>query len=133
MRTITENFLYRLVAQAEEAEIQGLTKIAESLTDQVEKHGLHVRADDAFYSYNEDDFKKEINSQFWDSIVRIADFYGVKKFDALEVQGLIEQASENLITDLCKKVGVFHGIGAYEESVPGEKVERVAIEVEEGL
>lgn len=131
MRTITENLLHRLAAQAQEAEVQGLSKVAESLTDQVEKHGSHVRSDEAFYSYNESDFRKDVNSKLWDIIVRAADFYGVRKFDAQEIQGLIENASQELVADFCHKVGVNHGVGAYEDKVPGETLDKSAIEVDE--
>lgn len=132
MRTITENLLHRLAAQAQEAELQGFSKVAESLTEQVEKHGSEVREDDAFYSYSQNDFKKDVNSKLWDTIIRIADFYGIKRFEAEEVQELIEKVSEDLITDFCNKVGIAHQVGAYEEKVPGENFGQVTIEVDEG-
>lgn len=132
MRTITENLLLRLAAQAQEAELQGFSKVAESLTDQVEKYGSQVRADDAFYSYSQDEFKKDINNKLWDTIVRIADFYGISRFEAQGIQDLIEKVSDDMITDICNKSGVSHQVGAYEEKVPGENFERAIIEVDEG-
>lgn len=131
MRTITENLFHRLVAQAKEAEVQGFSKVAESLTNQVEKHAGSVRDDSAFYSYNEADFKKEVTSRFWDVIVRAADFYGVRRFDANEVEELIEKTAQEMIHSFCIHSGVTHGVGAYEDRVPGETLEKSSIEVDE--
>lgn len=131
MRTITENLFHRLAAQAQEAEVQGLSKVAQGLTDQMEKHSSLLRHDDDFYKYSEKEFKSDLNSQFWGVIVRMADFYGVRKFDAAEFQNIIEIASESLLEDFKNLTKVSHGVGAYEEAVLGEVVEKVDIEVEE--
>lgn len=131
MRTITENLFHRLAAQAQEAELQGLTKIAELLTTQLENHSSSVRSDDALYSYNENNFRDDVNTQMWNAIIRAADFYGVKRFNAQEVQELIEKTSQELIHSFCIHSGVIHGVGAYEERVPGEMLESTSIEVAE--
>lgn len=131
MRTITENLFHRLTAQAQEAELQGFANIAESLTNQLEKHGLSVRADDEFYSYNKNDFEKDVITHVWGAIVRVADFYGIKRFDAQEIQELVEKTSQDLISSFCVKSGITHGVGYYEEQVPGEIMEKSFIEVDE--
>lgn len=132
MRTITENLFHRLAAQAQEAEIQGLTKVAEGLTDQIEKHSSLLRHDDTFYKYNEKEFRHDLNSQFWGLIIRMADYYGIKNFDAAEVQNIIANASENILQDFRNVTKVTHGVGLYETPVPGEILEKADIEVEEG-
>lgn len=132
MRTITENLFHRLLAQAQEAELQGFSKVAEGLTEQVEYHSQSVRKDDSFYSYSEEEFRKDLNSQFWNIIIRAADFYGVKRFNAVTVQDLIEKTAEGLVTDFCNTVDINHGVGAYEEKVPGELRGKIDIEVAEG-
>ena len=131
MRTIKENLMYRLATQASEAELQGLTKVAEALTDQIEKHGNHVRANGDFYSYPDEEFKKDIVSQFWGAIIRIADFYDIRRFDAAEVQSLIDKMAQEMITELCVRAGIKHGVGAYEPPVSGEELQHVGIEVDE--
>lgn len=131
MRTITENLFNRLLAQAQEAELQGLSKIAEGLTNQIEKNSHLVRKDDSFYLYNEEEFRNDLNSQFWNIIVRAADFYGVRKFDAVVTQELIDKTAQILVEDFCNIVGINHGVGAYEENVPGELTGRVDIEITE--
>lgn len=132
MRTITEDLFHRLIAQAQEAELQGFDKVAEGLTSQLEKYGSSIRSKDAFYSYNGSDFTRDVNSCLWNAIIRIADFYGITRFDALEIQDLIEKSAENLRQELCTKAGISHGIGAHEDSVLGEKLEKTDIEVVEG-
>lgn len=131
MRTITENLFHRLAAQAQEAEIQGLTKVAEGLTEQIDKHSSLLRRDDSFYRYNEKEFKQDLNSQFWGLIIRMADYYGIKNFDAAEVQAIIVNASENMLHDFRNVTKVAHGVGVYESPVPGEFLEKADIEVEE--
>jgi hypothetical protein len=131
MRTITENLFNRLLAQAQEAELQGLSKIAEGLTDQIEKNSHLVRKDDSFYLYNEEEFRNDLNSQLWNIIIRAADFYGVGKFDAVVTQELIDKTAQILVEDFCNTVGINHGVGAYEENVPGELIGRVDIEITE--
>lgn len=130
MRTITENLFQRLLAQAEEAELQGLTKIAESLTNQIELHSSLVRSDNDFYSYNEEEFRNDLNTQMWSAVIRIADFYGIRGFDASILQDIIEKTADNLVVDLCGGAGINHGVGLHEDMVPGERIEH--IEVTEG-
>lgn len=130
MRTVKKTFLNRLAVQAKEAEIQGLDKVAESLTSQIVKNSEHVRDADTFYVYSEKDVKSDIQDKFWDVIVRIADYYDAN-IDAKEMQAVIDRYSEDMLNEVKTKLGMSHGIGAYEASVPGEVSERVTIELEE--
>lgn len=127
MRTITENLLNRLIVQAEEAEVRGLSKLAGNLTEQI--NSSSIRKDDANYSYSENEFRKDINDQLWSSIVRTADFYGIKRFDAYEMNQLVEKTAEDFVKSIRLHAGITHGVGAYEPSIPGE--EKASIEVEE--
>ena len=128
MRTITENLLSRLAAQATEAEVQGLVKVAEHLTNQLEKNP--VRDNDVFYSYANNEFKKDIEVSLWDAIVRIADFHNTT-FDATEMQGVVEKVAEDLVSEVRVKLGVVHGIGSHEPTVCGEVKQHTSIEVDE--
>lgn len=129
MRTIKENLFTRLATQASEAELQGLTKVAESLTDQLEKQSTNVRPDDAAYSYAREDFVKDVYSQLWGAILRMADFYDIRRLDAAEVQNIIEKQAQEMIDEVRALTGIKHGVGAWEEPVPGE--EKASIEIEE--
>ena len=131
MRTIKENLLRRLGMQAKEAELQGMEKIADALTYQIEKHANFTRHDDAFYVYSEDQFRSDVTNQLWSIILRAADFYGVRRLDASDLQTVVEKSAEDIIQSFRTKTGVHHGVGAYEERVPGEEDMKVSIELDE--
>ncbi len=127
MRTIKNNLLQRLAAQAEEAEIQGLTKIATALTDKISKAA--VRSDDDFYLYANSDFQTDIESNLWDIVIRAADFYD-SRFDSLEMQEIIEKYAQDLIHEISVKLGATHQVGAHEPTVPGELPTKIVLEVD---
>jgi hypothetical protein len=118
----------RLKAQAEEAKVQGLTKVAANLEDQIES--VELRDDDSFYVYAQEDFESDMEGLLWNAAVRAADFYGCG-VDALKVQDIVKRVSKELSDEIRVQGGVVEDVGAYEPVVPGELYERTAIEVEE--
>lgn len=128
MRTINERIYKRLVAQAEEAEVQGLTKVASHLTDQIEK--VSVRKDDESYTYAESDLQSDVESALWSAAVRFSDFHNIV-LNASETQDLIEKFANEILSELRASADVQHGVGAYEPTVPGEARERVVISLNE--
>lgn len=128
MRTIKKTLLYRMITQADEADLQGLTKVSESLTTQITKNAELVRESDAHYVYPKYEFQKDVEDKFWDIIVRAADFYDIN-IDAQEIQPLVEKYAQELTQELQVKFAVKHGVGAYEPTVPGEANDKVLIEV----
>jgi hypothetical protein len=117
MRTIKELHRDRLVAEAEEADIVGLTKVAEHLTCQVEKTA--VRSNDESYTYDGNDFDNDIKNLLWDAVVRTSDFHD-SHVDSEKAQKLVEHYAELLISDIRKIAKITNNIGAYESNVPGE-------------
>ena len=71
MRTINELQLNRLLAEAEEADTIGLNKVAEHLTNQIEKNT--VRSNNENYTYASSDFENDVHGILWDAVVRTAD------------------------------------------------------------
>lgn len=128
MRTVTENLKNRLIIQSEEAEVQGLTKIASHLIDQAES--LSIRSDDQSYTYSNDDFQNDIESSIWGAVVRFADFHNVT-IDAIKAQDLVEKIASDLISELRVKTGTIHGVGAFEPTVSGEERKTVILDVNE--
>ncbi len=128
MRTITKNLMERLVAQAEEAELIGLTKVANHLTDKIEK--VSTRGDSDDYTYSRDSLKEDVESKLWDAIIRISDFHN-KSVDPKEAQGVIEVFAEKIIDEIQVISGISHGVGNYEPKLPGEALETTTIEVVE--
>jgi hypothetical protein len=127
MRTVKETFAQRLALQKQEADVQGLTKVATNLEHVVDK--LQVREDAESYLYLEKDATSDVEKHIWDAAVRLADFYDCN-VDASQMQQVIEKLAESLKQEVRVQGGVKHGIGAHEPVVPGEAPERVTIEVE---
>ena len=128
-----------MCVQAEEAKTIGLIKVAKILDEQIYKResitpadaSVSIRSSDEFYIYASKDFKADVERNFWNAAISAADFYD-KEFDAKEINELVEKAAQDFVDDLRIKMGVKHGIGAYEPNVPGETISgRVAIELSE--
>lgn len=128
MRTINTILRDRLVAQAEEADVQGLYKVAEHITSKIEK--TSIRDSKASYTYSSMDFKNDVESILWDTVVRFADFHNIS-LDASVAQDIVEKTAEELIKELQVKSGVEHGVGAFEPTVPGENRKTVILDVED--
>lgn len=123
-RTIKENLLQRLIVQAEEAELQGLSKVSQALTDQIELHA--TRPDNEKYSYSQAQLKNDLTKYLWSGAIRVADYYN-KPFDAAEMHDLVSKYADAMAKDIAIKIG--GTTGAY-DSLPGEIKETVEIEVE---
>jgi hypothetical protein len=128
MRSINENLRNRLVAEAEEAKTQGLIKIAENLTRQIERN--EVRPNDARYTYSNEAFVNDVETALWDVVVRASDFHGAH-LDAAVAHKIVVNAAQNMVHDIRTVLGVKHGVGAHEPGVPGETKEIVTISVED--
>lgn len=131
METINSTLFFRLLAQAEEAETQGMEKLAESLTTQIEKNASLIRESDENYSYSSESFQKDVNDHLWNAVLRVADFYDVKQFHADKTQEMIEKMAKEIVSEICLQANINHGVGAYEEPVPGELINQVNLEVSE--
>ena len=127
MRTINDNLRDRLVAEAEEAEVQGLTKVAEHLTHQIEKND--VRNSSEFYSYAENDLCDDVESALWSAAIRVADFHN-QSIDANEIDKSVKAFAGDFIKDMRNKIGA-STVGAYEPNLPGEEKEFVTMELRE--
>lgn len=127
-RTITEDLLERLQAQADEADIIGETKLADIVTNQIQKTA--IRKNDDFYSYASIELKNDIESLLWQAALRVADF-NASSLDIIEVQKSIESFANNFIEDFTVQSGITHGVGAYEPVVPGEEKQHVLFQIEE--
>lgn len=124
--TIAEHVRNRLVAQAEEAEVQGLTKVAEHLTNQIEKSG--VRPTESFYSYAEYELENDVKAALWDAAIRVIDFHD-RPFNAIDIYEEVNSIAKELITNLRVKIGAIDGVGAFEPDLLGEEKGHVSIEL----
>lgn len=126
--SIKNSMLKSLAKQAEEADLQGKTKIAETLTTQITKNAHNIRHSDKMYIYSSENFQHDIESSLWDIVIRASDFYDTN-FDAEDVQKIVDIYSSELITEFKNKFGKAYG--AHEPIVPGEQSERATIEITE--
>lgn len=125
MRTISKNLKRRLMAQAEEANFQGLEKVALKLTHQAKNNP--IRQDFEEYVYSSDDLRSDVENLLWSAVVRTEDYFG-KTADAKEVGEIIEVLASDLISAIRTKIGG-DVIGPHEPLVPGEL--RMTVEIEE--
>ena len=116
MRTISEQHRDRLIAQAQEADTQGLTKLAEALTIQLEKTSVRGKFED--YSYANESFEKDARDILWGLVVRASDFHG-NDIDPVEADKLVEVYAVEFVKDLRKMAGI-KPVGKYEPKVMGE-------------
>jgi hypothetical protein len=125
MRTISQNLKKRLMAQAEEANFQGLEKVAMKLTHQVRNNPIRNDLDEYIYSDNE--LQTDVENLLWSAAIRAEDYFG-KTADAQEIGELIESLASDLISSIRTKIGG-DVIGPHEPLVPGE--ERALVEIDE--
>lgn len=128
-RGINENHLDRLEAQLEEAKLLKLTKVAESLQDQIDKNKDNIRVS-ANYVYTDGDLRKDINDNLWTAATCISDYLGAVP-DARNVQKIIDKLASELFDEVCVAANVPDGVGAYDANVPGEARDFTSIEVSE--
>ena len=126
MRTFTDTFVKRIDAQLEEAKLLKLDKVAENLDYQVQH--MEPRKDDEFYKYSHDEPQQDVEKALWSAAMRVQDFYG-KLANAADVQQLVEACADDLIEAVRVRTGKL--VGAYEETIPGERREVEDIEITE--
>jgi len=119
-RTISENHKHKIAMAAEEADIRGLSSLAEHLTNQLVKTA--TRGNHEGYTYSHSDFESDVKNAFWDIVVRAEDYHG-HVIDALDAEKLVETYAEEFIKDLRKTAGL-KPVGKHEPKVPGEVEEK---------
>lgn len=125
MRTISKSLRNRLVAQAFEADFQGLNKVASVLRKQADE--AIIREDDEEYIYSMNSLKNDIEDLLWKAAIRTQDYFG-KSVDSSEISDIITSYSNELIQTIRTKIGG-DIVGKYEPLVPGE--ERFVVEIDE--
>jgi hypothetical protein len=127
MRTISEIYRDRLVAEADEADKLQLTKLAENITRQVEKNP--VREASASYTYPVSDFKQDIQDSLWNLVIRTADFHGMY-ISSEKAQSIVDYFENEIVDNIRKAAGVSGDIGSYEPKLPGEDSGAVILDIE---
>lgn len=126
-RTIKKSLSNRLLAQAKEAELQGLNKVGLHLKELI--NNIPKRDNDEMYFYTFANLEKDVENSLWNATLRIADYFD-KNVDAAYIQEMIEKLSTTLIEEMRIHTGSI-GIGPHEPGLPGQDLKKVAIEVED--
>jgi len=116
-RTISNNLLLRLEAQANEADIHGNEDIADKITDVMVESS--VRGDEDEYKYTSNDLKKDIGVLLWSAAMRVFDYYD-KMPDARDIDSAVKQLTDDVFSVFDNLI---EGdvVGKYEPKTPGEK------------
>jgi hypothetical protein len=125
MRTISKNLKKRLIAQADEANFQGMEKVAAKLS--IMANSTPTRNDFEEYVYSHNELQNDVENLLWSAAIRTQDYFG-KTASAEGIGELIESLAEELISGIRKKVGG-SAVGPYEPLVPGEQ--RMIVEIDE--
>lgn len=120
MKTIKHSMLKRYAAVAQEAEFQRKFALAESLTQQLQRHAQHVRSDEEGYHYSSEELDRDVKDCMWDAITRLADYYQVSLDDEF-----LEDLASSMASSLKEEFCAHHDVvsGAYEEPLAGEEIE----------
>jgi hypothetical protein len=132
-RSITQNMLKRLAAQANEADIYGHVRIADNITTQVGKYvtAAAVREDEEKYTYEKEELIDDVRDLIWDAATRIFDYFGELP-DARDIDLIVEDMADNLVSSLENLVHT-EGVGKYEPETPGEEHEEEGEGDKEGV
>jgi hypothetical protein len=106
----------KLLLQAEEAESQGLVKLAESIRNAI---GEKPENDICFYSYR--DLEDDITNKLWELACCVLKYYDLKSVDAQQINSLVESYSSKFLSELEQLLNTDKiKVGPLEPEVPGE-------------
>lgn len=116
MRKIKETVYQRLVAQVDELQERGLTKLASSIESAINED---VTFDDGSdYSY--DQLSEEVNTDLWKAATRFIRYYNLDHADVEKVQRAILEVNKKLASELESALEVDLKSKTLEPKLPGE-------------
>lgn len=129
MRTLKRSLVERLRLQTKEAALLGFKKTASDLNEVLDENSFKVRESDEGYTYDSVSLVSDVEKNLWSATLRLADFYD-SKLDIKVASELVEKFAEDLMLEFRNKFKHVN-VGAHEPNVPGEKFEKVMVEVED--
>lgn len=107
----------KLLAQAEEAKHQGLTKLANTILESI---GNEPENEVSEYSYN--DLKNDVHIDMWKMATRLMRYYDIKSLDAEKLDDTIMSCASKILKEIEQTMGVDNiVIGPFEPKTFGEK------------
>jgi hypothetical protein len=106
----------KLLLQAEEANDQGMVKLANSIAEAI---GSESRECDEQYSYSS--LQDDIHTDIWKIATKLIAYYNPDSVDALKINEAITILAEKMTDELELTLGVDKIVrGPFEPSLPGE-------------
>lgn len=106
----------KLLLQANEAQHQGLTKLAEAITESINDEPI---VDNVTYSYNQ--LKNDVYKDLWKVATKLIRYYNMSSVDTMKLHSDIETYAEKILDDLEITLDVDHVIkDTTEPKMPGE-------------
>jgi len=122
------NLKKRLLAQKEEAQFQGLTKIASEISSKIDEIPVRSETDNQYHKYSYAELSKDVEDLLFNAAVRVQDYFD-KTADQQEIRRVIDTFSEDFICAMKNKIGGQLS-GPFEPSVPGE-IESLEVQLDE--
>ena len=122
------NLKKRFLAQKEEANFQGLTKIASIISSKIDEIPVRSDMDNQYHKYSHAELSKDVEDLLFTAAVRVQDYFD-KTADQQEIHNIINAFSEDFICTMKNKIGGQIS-GPFEPSVPGE-VESLEVSLDE--
>lgn len=130
MKSVSRKIINRLVAEANEADIHGEIKIADAITNQIEKLAIRSEEQDKEYKYSKEELEEDVNSLLWQAVARIFDYYN-ETVDARTIDEIVSFETDSFIESIESKM--HSKVGVYEEKTPGEDSEDDVEDVEDNF
>ncbi len=117
MKKFNSVIFNKLLLQAEEAEYQGLNKLATALHTNLKPY---LNEENSSSEYSMDEMKQEIYNNLWAAASSIIKYYDVQSVDAIKVHAAIEEMTENMLQNIKNSIEVSSTFGPLEPKTPGE-------------
>lgn len=116
MKKLNSVIYNKLLAQAEEAKAQGLTKLASGILEAI---GPYPNDESSEYTYSE--LKEDINRDMWKMATRLMHYYDIESLDAEKLNETMIAVASKMLEELERTMNVDSVIvGPLEPKVPGE-------------
>lgn len=105
----------KLMLQAEEAELQGMTKLATCISNAVsEEEGRELKS----YSYKQ--LEEDIQKDVWKSAIKILSYYNPESIDASRLDEYITACAQTILDTIEENLDLSNIRSRTETKVPGE-------------
>ena len=116
MKKLNTVIYNKLLAQAEEAKVQGKTSLASCIL-----HTIGSYPEDEIEEYSHINLQEDIRKDTWKMATNLINYHGLESVDAEKLDAAIIACAEIVLSELEQALGVEQGaIGPLEPKVPGE-------------